>query len=100
MQASVADLSACSRARSSALAPDGTFCVTQLSCSVILATARYDVWCPDYNRHFRQFMHVSFKIAAQLGSTYLDALAANEAIISQNVTGNLFFRHLQPIFGS
>ena len=64
-----------------------------------VAALRHDLSCPDYNLHFRQFMHVSFKIAAQLGFTYLDALAANETIISQNVTGNLFRRHLQPIFG-
>ncbi len=27
-----------------------------------------------------------------------DALAANEAIIARNVTGNLFARHVVPIF--
>ena len=44
-------------------------------------------------------MYVSFEIAAKLGSTYLEALAAHETIISRNVTDNLFRRHLQPIFG-
>ena len=29
---------------------------------------------PDYNVQFRQFIHVSFKIAAKLGSRYTDAL--------------------------
>ena len=33
-----------------------------------------------------------------MGDRYLDALAANEAIIARNVTNNLFARHLQPIF--
>ena len=35
-------------------------------------------------RHFRQFIHVSFKIAAEMGPRYLDALEANESIIARN----------------
>jgi len=53
----------------------------------------------DYNSHFRQLIHVGFKIAAKMGPRYLTALEANEAIIARNVTGNLLDRHLQPIFG-
>ncbi len=74
--------------------------VAQWTSRQYVAALRHDLSCPDYNRHFRQFMHVAFKIAAQLGTTYLDALTANEAIISQNVTDNLHRRHLHPIFGS
>ena len=74
--------------------------VAQWNSQQYVAALRHDCSCPDYNRHFRQFMHVSFKIAAQLGDTYLDALTANETIISQNVTDNLFRRHLPPLFGS
>jgi hypothetical protein len=29
---------------------------------------------------------------------FTDALEANEQIVGKNVTGNLFERHLQPIF--
>ena len=64
-----------------------------------VAALRHDQACSDYNLHFRQFIHVSFKIAAKLGPVYLGALKANEAIISRNVTDNLFRRHLLPIFG-
>jgi tagaturonate epimerase len=53
---------------------------------------------PAYNPHFRQLLHVGFKVAAQLGDTYLDALKANEAIVAKNVTGNLFERHIKPLF--
>jgi hypothetical protein len=60
---------------------------------------RHDPNCPAYNPDFRQLIHVGFKVAAELGSRYTDALAANEAIIAHNVTHNLFSRHLQPIFG-
>ena len=54
---------------------------------------------PEYNRHFRQLIHVGFKIAAEMGARYTDALKANEAIIARNVTENLWQRHIAPIFG-
>lgn len=54
---------------------------------------------PDYNLHFRQLIHVAFKVAAEMGSRYTDALKANEAIIARNVTENLFERHMKPILG-
>ena len=60
---------------------------------------RHDQSCPDYNLHLRQLIHVGFKIAAEMGDRYTDALKANEAIIARNVTGNLYERHLLPIFG-
>ena len=34
-----------------------------------------------------------------MGARYLDALETYEKIIAQNVTGNLFTRHIKPIFG-
>ncbi|MDA9317179.1 tagaturonate epimerase family protein [Puniceicoccaceae bacterium] len=60
---------------------------------------RHDQSCPDYNLHLRQLIHVGFKIAAEMGDRYTDSLKANEAIIARNVTGNLYERHLLPIFG-
>ncbi len=59
---------------------------------------RHDPACPDYNADFRQLIHVGFKVAAELGSSYLDALRDHEPIIARNVTHNLFVRHLRPIF--
>jgi len=52
----------------------------------------------DYNRHLRQLLHVGFKIAARKGPRYLDLIRANHAVVAKNVTGNLFDRHLRPIF--
>lgn len=60
---------------------------------------RHDSGCPDYNPHFRQLLHVSFKLAAKMGLRYTEALVANQAIIERNVKTNLWERHLQPIFG-
>jgi len=51
-----------------------------------------------YNPSFRQLLHVGFKVAAKMGDRYLKALEANEAIVAQNVTTNLFERHIKPIF--
>lgn len=59
---------------------------------------RHDESDPQYNPNLRQLLHVGFKVAAKLGSRYTDALQANEAVIARNVTGNLFDRHIRPIF--
>lgn len=53
---------------------------------------------PAYNPHFRQLIHVGYKVAAEMGDRYLDALKANEAIIGRNVTANLWERHIQRVF--
>ncbi len=52
-----------------------------------------------FNPDFRQFIHVAYKVAAELGGRYLDALAANEAVVARHVTENILERHLLPIFG-
>ena len=59
---------------------------------------RHDPRCPDFNPHFRQLLHVGFKIAAQKGDRYLAALEQHEAVIARNVTANLFERHIKPLF--
>ena len=41
---------------------------------------------------------MGYKIAAKLGSRYLDALTEHEASVARNVTANLFDRHIQPLF--
>jgi hypothetical protein len=52
----------------------------------------------SYNPSFRQLLHVGFKVAAKMGSRYLDLLKQNEAIVARNVTGNLYDRHIAPVF--
>lgn len=51
-----------------------------------------------YNSSFRQLLHVGFKVAAKMGERYLNALDANEAVVAKNVTGNLYERHIKPVF--
>lgn len=53
---------------------------------------------PGYNQNFRQLLHVGFKIAAKMGSRYLDLLVAHEPVIAKNVTENIYQRHIAPVF--
>jgi hypothetical protein len=62
------------------------------------AALRHDQSNPAYNPSFRQLLHVGFKIAAKLGPRYLEALEANEDVVAQNVTENLWERHIKPVF--
>jgi tagaturonate epimerase len=63
-----------------------------------VAALRHDPRCREYNPHLRQLLHVGYKVAAQFGARFTDALAKHSAIIAENVTANIFDRHLRPIF--
>lgn len=52
----------------------------------------------EFNPHFRQLLHVSFKLAAKAGARYTDLLATNESVVAKNVTENLYQRHMRPLF--
>jgi hypothetical protein len=59
---------------------------------------RHDPSNPGYNADLRQLLHVGFKIAAQLGETYIQALKDNSDVVAKNVTENLLERHMKPLF--
>jgi hypothetical protein len=63
-----------------------------------VSALRHDPKCPAYNPSFRQLLHVGFKVAAKMGSRYLNLLSVMETTIAKNVTANLFDRHLKPVF--
>lgn len=63
-----------------------------------VSALRHDPKNPAFNPHFRQLLHVGFKVAAQLGDRYLSMLKRCEPTIARNVTGNLYDRHLKPLF--
>jgi hypothetical protein len=62
------------------------------------AVLRHDPSSPRYNPHFRQMLHVSYKVAAEMGKRYTDAIDRYESVIADNVTGNLYERHQKPLF--
>ena len=53
---------------------------------------------PRYSLHFRQLLHVGYKVAAEMGGEYLRMLVKYREVIGQNVTENLFDRHIIPLF--
>lgn len=59
---------------------------------------RHDLESPEYNRSLRQLMHVAFKIAAKMGPRYIAMLERHEDCVAENVTHNLFERHIRPVF--
>jgi hypothetical protein len=61
-------------------------------------TLRHDQSCDKYNPDFRQLLHVAYKVAAEMGTDFLNALEKHEDIIAQNVTENIYERHIKPIF--
>ena len=61
-------------------------------------TLRHEQSNSEYNQNFRQLIHVGFKIAAEMGVAYTEALKENEKIIAKNVTENIWKRHILPIF--
>ncbi len=76
------------------LAPDA---VRGWDSSMYVQTLRHDQSCEHYNAHFRQLIHVGFKVAAKMGVRYTDALKQYKDTIADNVTRNLLERHIRPI---
>ncbi len=60
---------------------------------------RHDQSCAAYDLHFRQMLHLSYKIAAEMQGRFLDALDKYEDTIAPNVTANIYERHIRPVFG-
>ena len=63
-----------------------------------VSALRHDPGHKAFNPHLRQLLHVGYKIAAQMGDRYLEALQTHADSISRNVTANLYERHLKPLF--
>ncbi|MGW8311620.1 MAG: tagaturonate epimerase family protein [Desulfuromonadales bacterium] len=59
---------------------------------------RHDQSCPAYNVNLRQLLHVGYKVAAEMGETYLHALRKYHVVVSRNVSENLLERHIRPLF--
>ncbi len=72
--------------------------VNKWSADKFCATLRHNQADPNYNLHFRQMLHVAFRIAAEMGDRYYDALEEFEPTIQQNVSENIFDRHLKLVF--
>jgi len=67
--------------------------------SVEFASAlRHDQADRLFNRHFRQLLHVGYKIAAEMDDRFRRLLEEYRQTIESNVTYNIFERHIRPLF--
>lgn len=64
-----------------------------------VAALNHEASCPAYDRQFRQFIHVAFKIAAEMGPRFTGGLKTHREVIARRVTDNLLRRHIEPLFG-
>ena len=62
------------------------------------SAVRHDKSCPEYSPDLRQLLHVGYKVAAEMGSRYLDALSDFTETVSHHVRENLLQRHIKPLF--
>lgn len=65
---------------------------------VFASTLRHVQSNPHFNASVRQLLHVSFKVAAKAGNRFTDLLKSNEKIVAEQVTENIYDRHLKPLF--
>jgi hypothetical protein len=76
----------------------GTAEVNAWSSEQYSGALRHDPSNPAYNLHLRQLLHVGYKVAANMGERYYDALREFETDVARNVTENLWERHIRPLF--
>ena len=61
-------------------------------------TMRHNQEDPLYNPSFRQLIHVSYKIAAELSDEFIPALEKHTDVIGEQITANLCDRHVARLF--
>jgi len=53
---------------------------------------------PSFDPHFRQLVHIAFRVAAEMGDRFTDLLESGRRSIEAGVTDNLLRRHISPLF--
>lgn len=61
-------------------------------------TLRHIPGHPDYHAGFRQLIHVGYKVAAEMGEDYLSMVRANSKLVGEQVTTNIYDRHICRLF--
>jgi hypothetical protein len=72
--------------------------VDAFSAQDYVETLEHNQACKRFNIHFRQMLHISFKLAAEKQPQYLALLKSNRASIESHVTDNILKRHIEPLF--
>ncbi|MBN1568202.1 MAG: hypothetical protein JXA73_10170 [Acidobacteria bacterium] len=63
-----------------------------------LLALHHDLHSKSCNLNLRQLLHVGFKVAAEKGARFAEMVAECRSIIEENVTGNLYDKHIVPLF--
>ena len=61
-------------------------------------TLEHNQACKRFNIHFRQMVHISFRVAAEKREQYLALLKSNRSSIESHVSHNILKRHIEPLF--
>jgi hypothetical protein len=64
-----------------------------------VSALQHEESCRSYNSHLRQLLHIGFKVAAERKALFAELLAENRRVVENNVTRNLYERHIKPLFG-
>ena len=72
--------------------------VDSWSAQEYVETLEHNQACKRFNIHFRQMVHISFRVAAEKRSQYLALLNANRSSIESHVSHNILKRHIEPLF--
>ncbi len=63
-----------------------------------VSAVRHNPSCSQYNVNVRQLLHLAYKIAAEMGAEFTNALEQYQEHISPAVTENIYQRHIKPLF--
>jgi hypothetical protein len=59
---------------------------------------RHDRSSSRFNPHFRQLIHISFRLAAEMGDRFTGLIERHRETIESYVTDNLLRNHIEPLF--
>jgi len=62
-------------------------------------TLRHIPGHPEYDAGFRQLIHVGYKVAAEMGNDFLSMLRQHSGTVGEQVTTNIYDRHIRRLFG-
>lgn len=62
------------------------------------STLRHIPGNPNYHAGFRQLVHVGYKVAAEMGDSYLAMVRENSQVVGEQVKTNIYERHIQRMF--
>ena len=72
--------------------------VRQWTAAEYIDAIQHDQSSKGFNIHFRQLIHVGYKVAAEMNGRFTGLLERCRSTIEPNVTNNIFNRHVQPLF--